>query len=62
MARRSSSDSFPSRGGEVSWAYLKRQLIALGVMLAYFVGSCFKVRKDNISSLVADYPDRGFMR
>jgi hypothetical protein len=26
------------------------------------VGSCFKVRKDNISSLVAEYLDRGFMR
>jgi hypothetical protein len=26
------------------------------------VGSHFKVRKDNISSLVAEYLDRGFMR
>jgi hypothetical protein len=26
------------------------------------VGSPFKVRKDNISSLVAEYPDGGFMR
>jgi hypothetical protein len=25
-------------------------------------GSYFKVRKDNISSLVAEYPNRGFMR
>ncbi len=25
------------------------------------VGSCIKVRKDNISSLVAEYPDGGFM-
>ncbi len=27
-----------------------------------YVGSCFKVRKDNISSLVAEYLVRGFMR
>jgi hypothetical protein len=26
------------------------------------VGSLFKVRKDNISSLVAEFPNRGFMR
>jgi hypothetical protein len=26
------------------------------------VGSRFKVRKDNISSLVAEYPNGGFMR
>jgi hypothetical protein len=26
------------------------------------VGSHFKVRKDNISSLVVEYPDREFMR
>ncbi len=28
----------------------------------WFVGIYFKVRKDNISSLVAEYPNRGFMR
>jgi hypothetical protein len=26
------------------------------------VGSRFKVRKDNINSLVVEYPDGGFMR
>ncbi len=36
MARRSLSDSFPSRGGKASWASLKRQVIASGVMLDYF--------------------------
>jgi hypothetical protein len=36
MARRLSLDGFPSRGGKASWASLKRQVIASGVMLAYF--------------------------
>jgi hypothetical protein len=27
-----------------------------------FVGSCFKVRKDNINSMVVEYPNGGFMR
>jgi hypothetical protein len=36
MARRSLSDSFPSRGGKASWASLKRRVIASGVMLDYF--------------------------
>jgi hypothetical protein len=31
-------------------------------MVRRYVGSRFKVRKDNISSLDAEYPDGGFMR
>ncbi len=36
MARRSLLDGFPLRGGKESWASLKRQVIALGIMLDYF--------------------------
>jgi hypothetical protein len=36
MARRSSLDGFPLRGGKASWASLKRQVIGLGIMLDYF--------------------------
>ncbi len=36
MARRSLLDGFPLRVGKASWASLKRRVIALGVMLAYF--------------------------
>ncbi len=32
------------------------------LIIAMTDGSCFKVRKDNISSFVAEYPDREFMR
>jgi hypothetical protein len=31
-------------------------------MARHYVGSRFKVRKDNMSSLDAEYPDGGFMR
>jgi hypothetical protein len=31
-------------------------------MVTVCVGSCFKVRKDNVSSLVAEYLVGGFMR
>ncbi len=36
MARRSLLDGFHLRGGKASWASLKRQVIASGVIFDYF--------------------------